>query len=156
MAFAFCEAPLCSHSHGPRIALVETWQSRYRKLLKGRGLTQAKLAKKVNRSEGAISQYLSGDRDPDPEMLAKMCAAIGASADAVLGLEPDDRPSREEATRVVGLLEAAGRTLGRYVEKADAVRLADALASLEIALATKERRAERKGRTRPGRLADSG
>lgn len=46
---------------------------------KARGLTQTELAEMVGVTQPAINRYESGDRDPEPEILAKLADALGVT-----------------------------------------------------------------------------
>jgi Zn-dependent peptidase ImmA (M78 family)/DNA-binding XRE family transcriptional regulator len=46
---------------------------------KARGLTQTELAEMVDVSQPAINRYESGDRDPEPETLAKLAGVLGVT-----------------------------------------------------------------------------
>jgi transcriptional regulator with XRE-family HTH domain len=149
-SFAICEAPLHMRTARPRIHVVQTWYERLQKRLKEKGLTQRGLAKAVHRSEGAISQYLTGERDPSPEMFAKMCAAVGESADEILGLHPveEQRATRSELVAIAGYIEAAGRAVGGYVGDEERRVIAEAAAAGVRIRALLERQ---KGKRRPGK-----
>jgi DNA-binding XRE family transcriptional regulator len=51
------------------------------------GLTQAEIAAKANLSEGCISHYEIGRREPGLRNLAKLVVALGVTADHILGTE---------------------------------------------------------------------
>ena len=54
-------------------------------LLKSSGMTQHELAGRVGATESAISKYLSGNREPRAEALANIAAALGTTAEYLLG-----------------------------------------------------------------------
>lgn len=54
--------------------------------IKSSGLTYSEIAKKVNISVVMLSQYKNLYKLPSLETFAKICLAIGASADYILGL----------------------------------------------------------------------
>jgi len=58
--------------------------------LRKRGMTQRDLAARVGVTEGVISRYVSGDRDPKPEMLANIATATHTTSDYLLGIEQND------------------------------------------------------------------
>ncbi len=58
--------------------------------LQQRGMTQRDLAARVGVTEGVISRYVSGDRDPKPEMLANIATATQTTSDYLLGIERDE------------------------------------------------------------------
>lgn len=51
---------------------------------KAKGLTQKELADKLDISEGALSQYENGKREPDFETLLKIGELLGCSTDYLL------------------------------------------------------------------------
>lgn len=84
-----------------------------------RGLKQSDLAKMLNCSNTAISNYETGLRDVDSETICKLCEIFGCTADYLLGrsLLPTPEISAEEAR----LLQAYRRCDDRA---RDMVRLA--------------------------------
>lgn len=58
---------------------------RIREKRRSLNLTMKDLAKIVGVSEGAISHYETGRREPDPDMLKKIACALGVSVDYLLG-----------------------------------------------------------------------
>ena len=56
-------------------------------LRNSKGLTQAQLADCLNISTSAIGMYEQGRREPDNEMLKKICISLNTSIDYLLGLE---------------------------------------------------------------------
>ena len=59
-------------------------------LLKERGLQQKELAECIGVSEGVMSRYISGTRDPKPETLANIATALHTTSDYLLGIENDE------------------------------------------------------------------
>ena len=55
-----------------------------------RGISQKELAATIGVTEGVISRYVSGERDPKPEMIANIATALHATSDYLLGIEKDD------------------------------------------------------------------
>lgn len=53
------------------------------------GLTQIQLADKLNISSSAISMYEQGRREPNTELLKKICIALNISADKLLNIKID-------------------------------------------------------------------
>lgn len=66
-----------------------------------------------------LLHYKAGRRSPDPEMLARLCAYLGISADWLLGLAPADGLVRESADPYV-VVEA--RELRAQLEQVTAER----------------------------------
>lgn len=63
---------------------------RISELLKKTNVQQKELADRVGVSEGVMSRYISGDRDPKPEMLANIATALKTTSDYLLGIEEND------------------------------------------------------------------
>lgn len=55
-----------------------------------RGLTMKELGNMVGCTEGAISNYERGTREPGYEMLLKLSEALGTDVSHLLGTAPDD------------------------------------------------------------------
>lgn len=58
--------------------------------LQKRGLTQKELAHRVGLTETAMSRYISGERDPKPDVVANIATALCTTSDYLLGIEDDD------------------------------------------------------------------
>ena len=58
--------------------------------LEKRNMTQKELAERLGISEGVISRYISGDREPKPEMVANLATALNTTSDHLLGIENDE------------------------------------------------------------------
>lgn len=56
-------------------------------LLKKRGISQKQLAEEIGVTEPVISRYISGDRDPKPNILANIATALKTTSDYLLGIE---------------------------------------------------------------------
>lgn len=56
-------------------------------VLQKNGLTQRELAQRINIGEDVLSRYISGDRDPKPDMLANIATALHTTSDYLLGIE---------------------------------------------------------------------
>lgn len=69
-----------SHELGKRIA----------DLLRSKGMQQKELAKCIGLTEATMSRYISGERDPKPEVLANIATALHTTSDYLLGIEPDE------------------------------------------------------------------
>lgn len=63
---------------------------RIRERRRSLNLTMKELAKMVGVSEGAISHYETGRREPDPDMLKKIAYVLGVSVDYLLGVDDQD------------------------------------------------------------------
>ena len=58
--------------------------------LRKQGMTQKALAERLSISEGVLSRYISGDREPKPDMVANIATALNTTSDYLLGIEADD------------------------------------------------------------------
>ncbi len=58
--------------------------------LKEKNMLQKELAKRVHITEGAMSRYISGERNPNPETLANIATALNTTTDYLLGIEKSD------------------------------------------------------------------
>ncbi len=58
--------------------------------LQKNNMTQRELAVRLNTSETVISRYVSGTREPKPEMLANIATALNTTSDYLLGIERDE------------------------------------------------------------------
>lgn len=59
-------------------------------LLLEQGRTQKYLANRLNVTEAVISRYISGERQPKPDMLANIATALNTTSDYLLGIEKDE------------------------------------------------------------------
>ena len=55
-----------------------------------KGISQKELAAMIGVTEGVISRYISGEREPKPEMIANIATALHTTSDYLLGIEKDD------------------------------------------------------------------
>ncbi len=55
-----------------------------------KGISQKELASIVGVTEGVISRYVSGEREPKPDMIANIATALHTTSDYLLGIEKDD------------------------------------------------------------------
>ena len=56
-------------------------------MLLKRGMTQKELAERIDVTEAAMSRYVSGDREPKPDVLANIATALSTTSDYLLGIE---------------------------------------------------------------------
>ncbi len=75
------------------------FSTRLRQLRKQKKLTQKQLASMIGVKNSIISFYEVGDRIPSPEVIIKLAAVLGVSADYLLGIE------KNAAVDVSGLSE---------------------------------------------------
>ncbi len=57
--------------------------------LQKRGMTQKELAGRIGLTEAVISRYISGDREPKPDVLANIATALHTTSDYLLGIESE-------------------------------------------------------------------
>lgn len=56
-------------------------------MLEKRNMKQKDLANRICISEAQLSRYISGDREPKPEMIANIATALQTTSDYLLGLD---------------------------------------------------------------------
>ncbi len=59
--------------------------SKIRELRKNAGMTQSELALKLGISASAVGMYEQGRREPDGEMLLRLCSVFSVTTDTLLG-----------------------------------------------------------------------
>lgn len=82
------------------------FRERFADLLRERDMTQREIATATKLTEGAISHYLKGDREPKGAILLNIANALGTSTDYLSGktneVKPDGADGEvEEAIRLV-------------------------------------------------------
>ena len=55
--------------------------------LQKRGITQRELAMRIGVTEAVISRYISGEREPKPDVLANIATVLSTTSDYLLGIE---------------------------------------------------------------------
>lgn len=63
--------------------------NRIAEILQKRGMPQKELAARIGVTEAVVSRYISGARDPKPDMLANIATALHTTSDFLLGIEKD-------------------------------------------------------------------
>lgn len=58
--------------------------------LKRSNTQQKELAERIGITEGVMSRYISGDREPKPDMLANIATTLNTTSDYLLGIEHDE------------------------------------------------------------------
>lgn len=85
--------------------------SKIRELRKNAGMTQSELASKLGISPSAVGMYEQGRREPDGEMLLKLCSVFSVTTDTLLGNndkthKPESREVSEVIDEFTGLLSS--------------------------------------------------
>lgn len=73
---------------------------RLRELRKKCGLTMKELGATLGVAESTISQYETGKRQPDYEMLLRLSELFGVSVDYLLGVEEKEKAPAEDSKRI--------------------------------------------------------
>lgn len=68
------------------------FKERFAALIKERGLSQKELAQKTNLTEGAVSHYLKGDREPKGAILLSIANALETSTEYLSGKTDEVKP----------------------------------------------------------------
>ena len=55
-----------------------------------RGIKQKEQAGRIGVTEAAMSRYVSGDREPKPDVLANIATALHTTSDFLLGIECEE------------------------------------------------------------------
>lgn len=83
---------------------METFGKRLKRTLDAQGLSQSKLAEKVARSKGAVTQWVHDDTEPDLQTLTRICEILKVSADYLIrGV--DSRYLDEHTARIADRLQ---------------------------------------------------
>jgi transcriptional regulator with XRE-family HTH domain len=64
--------------------------SRITETLQKRGMTQKELAGRIGVTEAVMSRYVSGAREPKPDVLANIATALHTTSDFLLGIENEE------------------------------------------------------------------
>lgn len=64
--------------------------ARIAEALRSRSMTQRDLASRLGVTEGVISRYIAGEREPKPDMIANMATALHTTSDFLLGIESNE------------------------------------------------------------------
>lgn len=54
------------------------------------GITQKQLAERIGVNEDVVSRYVSGKRDPKPDVLANIATALHTTSDFLLSIEKEE------------------------------------------------------------------
>jgi transcriptional regulator with XRE-family HTH domain len=69
------------------------FKNRFANLIRSRGLTQKELALKTNLTEGAISHYIKGDREPKGAILLSIANVLETTTDYLRGMTDEVKPA---------------------------------------------------------------
>jgi transcriptional regulator with XRE-family HTH domain len=61
--------------------------NRIQELIMRLKITQAGFASEIKTTPAAVSQYLSGEREPQTEVILKICKRFGVTSDWLLGID---------------------------------------------------------------------
>lgn len=75
-------------------------------LRKQKGLTMKQLGELVGVSDGAISQYESGNRQPPVDICVKLADVFDCSLDLLIRGKEKDRPERRSVDEVFSLIKS--------------------------------------------------
>lgn len=64
--------------------------NRIAEILRKNRVSQRELAARIGVTEAVMSRYISGDREPKPEMLANIATALHTTSDFLLGIENEE------------------------------------------------------------------
>ena len=84
-------------------------------------MTQKELAERIGVTEAVVSRYISGDREPKPEMLANIATALHTTSDFLLGIETEEyshsRIRRMIARNASNMTEQEKQNTGHFMGK---------------------------------------
>ena len=67
--------------------LVSDFAANLRRIMRDRGMTQAELGRMVGISQGNVSMYVTGRREPRATYLLRIATALGVTTDELLGVK---------------------------------------------------------------------
>lgn len=105
---------------------MTTVAERLQYLLESRDMKQKELADRVGISKQSLYQYLHCKCEPRAEIIAKMAAALGTTADFIVGLTADPAPREYDPETEMRLRrETAMLTRLRQLTPENRIRLAE-------------------------------
>ena len=66
---------------------VSDFADNLRRIMRDRGMTQAELGRMVGISQGNVSMYVTGRREPRATYLLRIATALGVTTDELLGVK---------------------------------------------------------------------
>ena len=68
---------------------VSDFADNLRRIMRDRGMTQAELGRMVGISQGNVSMYVTGRREPRATYILRIATALGVTTDELLGVRRD-------------------------------------------------------------------
>ena len=68
---------------------VSDFAANLRRIMRDRGMTQAELGRMVGISQGNVSMYVTGRREPRATYILRIATALGVTTDELLGVRRD-------------------------------------------------------------------
>lgn len=68
---------------------VSDFAANLRRIMRDRGMTQAELGRMVGISQGNVSMYVTGKREPRATYILRIATALGVTTDELLGVRRD-------------------------------------------------------------------
>lgn len=88
-------------------------------LIKERGMTQVEFAKRINIEKSTLNNYLKGRREPELDLICRMCDELGVSVDYLLGRSAIPSPElTDEEWQLLAAYRKASLKDRRIVEAA--------------------------------------
>ncbi|WP_345422137.1 helix-turn-helix transcriptional regulator [Halioxenophilus aromaticivorans] len=104
---------------------IKNWNDRVRERMKELDLTQKDMAELLGITQGAISNYLNGTREPNMDVLANLIRELGVTADwVVLGIR---NKSKAQNFNTVGVSQKFSQ-----LSKADKFKVNNAIEILAL------------------------
>ena len=66
---------------------VSDFADNLRRIMRDRGMTQAELGRMVGISQGNVSMYVTGRREPRATYILRIATALGVTTDELLGVK---------------------------------------------------------------------
>lgn len=74
---------------------------RIRQLRKNKGYTQQQLAQKLGVSTSAVGMYEQGRREPDNNLLSKLCSVLDTTTDYLIGISSNDPAENQDVNEAI-------------------------------------------------------
>lgn len=66
---------------------VSDFAANLRRIMRDRGMTQVELGRMVGISQGNVSMYVTGSREPRATCIMRIATALGVTTDELLGVK---------------------------------------------------------------------